>query len=36
MTIQKGVFAEKVEIENADKPKGEYDYLLLNPFLDFF
>lgn len=24
MTIQKGVFAEKSEIETADKPKGEY------------
>lgn len=24
MTIQKGIFAEKAEIEAVDKPKGEY------------
>lgn len=26
MTIQKGVFVEKVEIEAAEKPKREYSF----------
>lgn len=30
MTIQKGIFTEKVELEVTERPKGEYYQFFLN------